>query len=227
MEIIKEIEKLEERCNEIQVIKGNNELRDLIIELKHTCIENKLSGLCANQIGEKVRMFCLRFSDDDLRTFINPMIVNAKGWSLSKETCPNIEGTYLQIRYSQITMAYTNPRGEMLSVKLDGQAAFISQQMIDLLNGVLVSDLGLKIDKDFEEASEEEKEEIIKMYLESLDFRSKQLKEEIEQDQTLKKINDGVNFMERVQKGEVQLESTPLTEEEKTQIDEKLKNAQK
>ena len=66
--------------------------------------------------------------------------------------------------------------------------------MTEMLDGILLSDLGLEIIKDFDKATDEEKTQVIQMYLESLKKRNSLLQEEINSDSTLKQIQDTINF---------------------------------
>ena len=53
--------------------------------------------------------------------------------------------------------------------------------------------------------SEDERAEVIKAYMESLDLKQKEVEKRIEEDEELKKTSDAIDFMEKLQKGEVQL----------------------
>lgn len=83
-------------------------------------------------------------------------------------------------------------------------AAEIFQYQINLLDGVLLSDIGLEIDENFDKASEDEKAELIDFYLGQLKLTNNELQQEIENDKELKKISDAIKFMEGVQTGEIQ-----------------------
>lgn len=87
-----------------------------------------------------------------------------------------------------------------------GLSAIVFQHELDHLEGLLLSDIGLEIDDDFENASEEEREEVINYYLDSLDLKRKELEDEIQSNEELKQLSDGIKFMESVYKGETQIE---------------------
>jgi hypothetical protein len=93
-----------------------------------------------------------------------------------------------------------------------GVAAKVFQHEMDHLDGLLLSDIGLEIDEMFDNATEEERMEVINMYLDSLDIKQKEIDKEIQEDEELKKISDGIDFMTKVQKGEVQLQAVPNEE---------------
>ena len=78
----------------------------------------------------------------------------------------------------------------------------VFQHELDHLEGLLLSDVGLEIDDDFKNGTDEEKDKIINYYLESLDLRKKELDKEFENNAELKELKDGVDFMSSVLKGE-------------------------
>jgi hypothetical protein len=107
-----------------------------------------------------------------------------------------------------------------------GLAANVFQHELDHLDGLTLADIGLEIDEAFDNATEEERNEVINSYLESLDLKQKNLDKEIDEDPELKQTKDAIEFMEKVQKGEIEVELDPVTQEEDTQIREKLNNIQ-
>ena len=216
-------EKLGARSREVDALKDNDRLRNTISKIKQTIKANNLTALSAVQIGEEwefeekvkdevikeicpPRIFCIKFGDT-IRTFIDPIITNAKGLSLSREKCscyPNRE--FLRVRNNDITMTYLTPMNKVESTHLVGKAAFVAQHQIDHLDGVTLPELGLEIFDDFDRATDEERQQIIDMYLESLDLKLKDLKKQIDGDEILSKTNDAIEFLTKVQKGEITFE---------------------
>ena len=81
-DIVTDLEKLSERCEEIDIRKENNEMREIIVNLKETLRQHKDGvGLAAPQIGYNKRIFVINFKGD-IRTFINPIISKAEGLTL-------------------------------------------------------------------------------------------------------------------------------------------------
>lgn len=198
---------LSERSDEINARTENKEMRNIIAELKRTMRKLNLTSLSAPAIGYKKRIFCINFSDTEIQTFINPILTKATGISLSKETCTSLPGrTFIRPRSNDITVMYMTPLGKIESRQMVGMAAFVFQHEIDHLDGLLLSDVGLEIDEDFENASDEEKQEIIEMYLDSIDLKSKTMKEVVENDEKAKQLSDAVDFINSVQSGETILE---------------------
>ena len=197
---------LSQRAIEIDIKTENKLMREIISALKHTIELNDIVSLSAPAIGYDKRIFCIKF-DTDIKTFINPVIIQSKGIQLSREICTSIPNkTFIRPRNNDITVIYQKPSGPSESRQLVGLSAIVFQHELDHLEGLLLSDIGLEIDKDFDEASEEEREEVINYYLDSLDLKRKELTEEIESNEELKQLNDGIKFMESVYKGETQIE---------------------
>ena len=212
MDIITDIEKLSFRADEIDVRKENDKVREITVALKNTIREKNIVSLSANQIGFDKRIFVINFSGD-LRTFINPVITQVKGFELSRETCTSIpDKTFIRPRHNDIMVMYQTPLGKIESKQFMGVAAKVFQHEMDHLDGLLLSDIGLEIDEMFDNATEEERMEVINMYLDSLDIKQKEIDKEIQEDDDLKKISDGIDFMTKVQKGEVQIEQVPNSE---------------
>ena len=226
-EIVTDIEQLSNRSDEINTRKEGDKFRAVLIDLKDTIIENNLPALSAPQIGVPIRVFTINFTTRR-KSFINPLITSCKEFTFSREKSPVRPGKeFIVPRYNRIEAGYFDPLGKINNITLLGYAAFMFQQMVDSLEGILPSDIGLEIDEDFDKATDEEREELLKAYADSLEVRIKELREDIDKDPELKEIDSGINFIEAVQKGEVKLEHASFTDEEVEAIqksrEEKLK----
>ena len=197
---------LSERAVEIDLRTHNKEAREIISEIKKVMREKNLTSLSAPAIGYKRRIFCIDFKDREIKTFINPIIANAKGLQLSREKCTSIPGKeFVRPRNNDIDVMFQNPMGKPISRRLVGLAAIVYQHELDHLDGLLLSDVGLEIDEDFDKASEEERQQIIEMYLDSLDLKQKELNQEIQDDKELKQIDDAKKYMTSVFTGETKV----------------------
>jgi peptide deformylase len=215
-EIITDLEKLSDRCDEIDVRKENQLMRDIILDLKQTLRENPTGvGLAANQIGYDKRIFVINFNGD-IRTFINPVISQVKGFTLNRESCLSLPGkSFIRPRHNEIMVIYQTPLGKTESRKIVGLAAYVFQHELDHLDGLTLADIGLEVGEDFDKATEEEKNEVINAYLDSLDIKQKQLEKEIEEDEDLKQASNAIKFMEALQKGEVELDGQETVKKSK------------
>lgn len=208
MNIVTDIEQLSTRCDEILDLRKENKIiQNIILSLKNKIREDNLVGLAANQLGFDRRIMVIAFGND-LRTFINPIISNASGLTVSIETCPSLpDRKFLRLRNEKVSITYTDPLGKILTAKdLIGKASFVAQELIEHLDGVVLSDIGMELEKDFDNASTEEKEELIKAYCDTMDVKLRDVKKEIESDSELKKISDAAKLISKIQTGEVKVE---------------------
>jgi peptide deformylase len=222
--IVTDYDILSERCDEIDLTKKNKNIQQTVIKLKNV-IKNTpgMLGLSANQIGLYDRVLVLNFNGN-LRSFVNPIITRVDGFELSRETCHSIpDKTFIRLRNSRVWVTYQTPLGKIESVELNGVAAKMMQHHIDHLDGLLLSDVSLEIDEEFDNATEEERSEVIKMYLESLDLRAEELTNDVIEDEEGKKLADALRFIESVNKGETIVETVPYTDEEFEELKAKFK----
>ena len=208
-DILTDVEKLSDWCVEIDARKDGKLLQEIVLSLKATMRHNNLTSLTAPQIGYNKRVFCIKFGDTDYRTFVNPMIENNTAFQFSRERCSSIPGKdFIIPRFGNVKVFFTTPLGKVESCRLAGMSAFVLQHCVDHLNGMLLSDIGLEVDELFDEATDEDRAEILKMYADSLDIRQKQLEEEMLNNPELKQVNDAVKFINSVKLGETKLESS-------------------
>lgn len=213
-EIIIDEMQLADRALEIDTRTQNKEMREIISELKQTIRKKGIYALSAPAIGYNRRIFCINVADMEIKTFINPIIMDCTGLVISRETCTSVpDKTFLIPRNKELTVMYQDPMSNIQSRKITGPLACVFQHEVQHLEGLLISDIGLEIDEQFDNASKEEQDEVIQMYLESLDLTAKELSKEIEEDPDLKQLSDGIDFMTGVQTGEVIIEGEPLEEE--------------
>ena len=192
------------RAQEINREKDGKLLREITANIKKTMRKNGLTSLSAPGIGYNKRVFCIDFSDQEIKSFINPVITNAEGLQLAKEICSSIPGKeYIRPRNTTVDIIYETPTGKIKTNRFSDVAAFVIQHEIDHLECVTLEDIGLEIESDFEEATQDERNEIINMYLDSLDLRQKDLDTEIESDDELKVVSERLKFTEALAKGEI------------------------
>ena len=195
------------RAQEISRENDSELLKEIIRGLKRAMRKNNLVSLSAPAIGYNKRVFCIDFSDSEIKTFINPVTLNKSELKLAKEVCSSLPGKeFIVPRHYEVDIIYETPLGVIKTNTFKDVAAYVIQHEIDHLEGVTLEDIGLEIESDFEEASEEEQQEIITMYLESLEKRQKALNEEINSDKELSILSDRLRFSEALAKGEITFE---------------------
>ena len=216
MKLVKDIVtdelQLSERAVEIDVRTQATEMREIIKALKDTMREKGLSSLSAPAIGYNRRIFCIDFKDSEIKTFIKHIIAQAKGMQLSIEKCVCIpDKEFMRPRNNDLMIIYQRPTGQIENRQIVGMSAIVFQHELDHLDGLLLSDVGIEIDEDFHNATEEEQQEVINAYLDALDIKKKEIDTEINTNPELKQLSDGIDFMESVYKGETKIE--PIKEE--------------
>lgn len=210
--ISKDLAKLSQRSEEVNILKEYRHVMSVVSDLKNTIRDNKdLTALSASQLGHFDRIFCINFNND-IRAFVNPVITKAEGLKFVREKSPSIpDKEYIVPRSENVYAIYQKPDGTSESNKFEGPVAEIFQHQLDMLDGVLISDFGLEILPEFDLATDEEKETLIKEYIKFLKRKEKKLNKEIDSDPDLKKILDGARFINAVAKGEVELEKNLKT----------------
>lgn len=210
--ITRDLEKLMKRSEEVLVIgmdmQTKPEVAKTIKDLKETIYANKnLVALSAPQIGIFERIFCIRFANGDIRAFINPMISKTDGFHLVREVNPSLPGrSFIVPRHDRIIAMYQTPTGKPEESRFEGVVGEVFQHMVNMLDGVLISDIGLEVDEDFDNATDDERSEVIKAFLEIIKQRTEQVNKEIESDEELKKTRDAINFLKGVATGEIKVE---------------------
>lgn len=154
---------------------------------------SNLTYLTANQLGLDERIIMVKYENDEIFTFINPLITDySKELFMSREKDLFDGKEYLMPRKKIIEVTFTNKKGMLKKIIYKEGAAALLQNLIELLEGVFVSDYGLEIIPEFDEASDEEKEEVIKAYIEALNIQEKDLQEQNKDNPFMKYIDDSI-----------------------------------
>lgn len=220
--IIKDVSKLCDRCDEA-ILQDEKTLNQTINAIKLVLKSEDMVALSAPQLGFNSRIFCIKFADGQIKTFINPLITKTEGVHLSREKCESIpDKEYLVLRHNDIVASYQLEDGKLDQNLFQGVVSEVFQQMCHLLDGVLISDFGLEILPEFDSASQEEKDELIKSYLDSLEEQTTNLQNDIKDNPNLKQAQDAINFMAGVEAGQIQLEPRKLNREQRRSL-KKLK----
>ena len=189
---------------------------EIINKIKEVMGTNtEIIALSAPQIGINKRIFCLRFNDQ-IKTFINPIITKKKGLKIVVETCASMPGKEIVIgRPEEITVVYYNDKFDYEDNKLIGVAASLFDQQAQLLDGVLPSELGLVSDiKEDGKIEDSDLTDIIPFYKDTfLPSRLASLNSVIEADEEAAKDFKQLKFTEGVINGRIAvIESEAETE---------------
>jgi peptide deformylase len=179
---------------------------EIISKIKEVMNQNtELIALSAPQIGINKRIFCLRFNDQ-IKTFINPIITKKKGLNIVIETCASMPGKEIVIgRPEEITVVYYNDEFKYEDNKLVGVASSMFDQQAQILDGILPSELGLVSDIE-EDGKIEESDlaEIIPFYKDTfLPSKLEGLRQAIDSDEETSKAFNQLKFTEGVINGRI------------------------
>lgn len=194
----------------------------IIAEIKEVMEKHlEIPALAAQQIGIDARIFCIRFSDT-IKTFINPIITKKSGSVIAPETFTSMPGKEILIsRPEELTVVYYTDEFKYEDNKLMGLAARIFDQMGQLLDGILPSDLGLvsdiETDGSIGDLSDEDFNELAAVYKQFVKVKTDALKKEMEADKTLSKQFKELSFTESVINGRTLLvdEGQPMNREQR------------
>jgi len=226
MKIVLSNEALRTRAFEVDMStkEGKETAHRIINEVKDELNKHgDLPGACAPQIGEDARIVCLKFSNGDVRTLINPVITFSEGTRMSREkTWLRGDREYIIPRSETIQVIYQTPTGKTEENAFTGFASCVLQNMIDLINGVLLDDVGLEILEGFDDLGEDDKKVILAMYLKSLENRNRIASEMVKSDKVMHAIDGAINFSQNYLAGNI--DTIPMTDEEMDSIRKKRVN---
>ena len=228
--IIFDLEKLSQPSEPLTFLSDEGakteEGNEIISKIKEVLEANTdLLALAAPQIGINKRIFCLRFNDQ-IKTFINPIITKKKGLNITIETCASMPGKEIVIgRPEEITVVYYDDKFDYEDNKLIGVAASLFDQQAQILDGVLPSELGLVSDIEADgKIEEEDLTEIIPFYRDTfLPSKLASLNNAIEADEETSKVFRQLKFTEGVINGRI----TVVESEEETAKRSKAKKLAK
>lgn len=203
-EIVTDIEQLSVVSDEIDCKKENKLLREIILDLKDTIRDKELLCLTAIQIGYDKRVVVMNFGGT-LKTFVNPMIIKrSKKLQFCNEKCTSlVDAEFIVPRHETIEVIFQTPLAEIKHNRFVGLAAKMFQHCCEHLDGILSCDVGLQIDEEFKEASEEEQNELLNYFFDSLDARISSLNEEIASDPDLQKLKNNLDIRDKVASGKL------------------------
>ena len=212
LKIIDDVTKLTSRCDEISVDAEEKRVTKIVNDLKDTLINNpNLVALCAPQLGHQVRIFCIKFANKEIKSFVNPMITKSEGIHLCREFNPSLPGKeYIMPRNDKIIVTFQTPTGKIEENIFEGVVAEVIQQQVNMLDGVLLSDYGLEVIPAFDKASKKQQNEVINWWLDGLKQRNEELTKEIDSNEDLTKVKKAIDFMTKVVSGEVKTEEVEL-----------------
>jgi len=127
------------------VTKFDEELHQLLEDMKETMYAKDGIGLAAIQIGVAKNVLIINLTDENeeqrvenLYEIINPVILEAEGSVTYQEGCLSVPSVYEDVqRKENIKVKYFDRDGNMIEEELDGLMAIAFQHELDHLKGHL------------------------------------------------------------------------------------------
>ena len=113
----------------------NDELFELIQDLKDTIVENDLNALAAFQIGSPLCVIVIKEGDEFLE-LVNPKVLKREGTVEPTETTAYFPSLSAKTkRYEKIKLMYEDRGGNQQFLEADGELSIIIQRKIDYTYG--------------------------------------------------------------------------------------------
>ena len=116
----------------------DDRIRKLVRDMADTMYAAPGIGLAASQVDVHERVLVIDISDDhnELRTFINPEIIEKSGEAEHEEGCLSVPGVYDTVRRAaRVKVRALDVRGEPFEIEAEGLLAVCIQHEIDHLDG--------------------------------------------------------------------------------------------
>lgn len=228
-DIITDRNELEYRSEEFD-IKDSERLSTLITDLVDTLKAHpERLYLCGKEIGFKERIISIRMSEDDnIITMINPAIKQAGKMIIFREKDLLNHMEYFIPRFSELTLTFQVgdnklTYGNVKSYKFSEGASIILCQAFDLLNGLFTSDYGLEVIPEFDEAPEEEQEEVLEEYIKSLKDYYAKLDAELLSSDEYSNTWEQSKFISAVNTGQIEFKQPEVSNRKMKKIKKFLK----
>lgn len=125
------------------VTRFDHRLKQTVTDLIETMHDAKSIGLCAPQIDVREQVLVMDLSDDQStpEVFVNPNIIDRKGFGLIEERCVSVPGvSAIVMRAAQVRVQAQSATGESFECDLTGMHAMCLQHEMDHFDGKLVAD---------------------------------------------------------------------------------------
>mgnify|MGYP006124430117 FL=1 len=137
-----------------EVMKVDDEIRQLMDDMLETMYDAPGIGLAAIQIGVPKRIIVIDLSKEEEKKplyFVNPkVIVKSKKNSTYEEGCLSVPGQFAEIdRPDKCHVNYLDYNGQKKELKAEGLLATCIQHEIDHLEGILFIDYLSKLKKNY------------------------------------------------------------------------------
>lgn len=116
----------------------DDSIRKLVRNMAETMYAAPGIGLAATQVDRHIQLIVLDVSEkhDDLKVFINPVLLGSMGEEESEEGCLSVPGIYEKVRRAErISVSALDENGKLFTLDADGMLAVCIQHEMDHLQG--------------------------------------------------------------------------------------------
>lgn len=130
----------DERLHKVakKVERVDDSIRKLVRNMAETMYAAPGIGLAATQVDKHIQLIVLDVSEkhDDLKVFINPVLLESMGEEESEEGCLSVPGIYEKVRRAErISVRALDENGKQFTLDADGLLAVCIQHEMDHLQG--------------------------------------------------------------------------------------------
>lgn len=113
----------------------NEEIKNIIKDLKDTLNNSTGCGISAVQIGVLKRICIIKYNNKEI-IMINPKITNSRGETIFKEGCLSAPGLYRDVKRAQkVWCSYIDENGKEKEIAQGGLCSIIIQHELDHFDG--------------------------------------------------------------------------------------------
>ncbi|MDR3391427.1 MAG: peptide deformylase [Sulfuriferula sp.] len=113
-------------------------IRRLVADMAETMYDAPGIGLAATQVDQHVQVLVIDISEErnDLRVFINPVLLSSDGIAIHEEGCLSVPGIYDKVtRAERVTVQALDAEGKSFTLDAEGLMAVCVQHEMDHLLG--------------------------------------------------------------------------------------------
>lgn len=113
-------------------------IRRLVADMAETMYAAPGIGLAATQVDQHVQVLVIDISEErnDLRVFINPVLISSDGIAIHEEGCLSVPGIYDKVtRAERVTVQALDAEGKSFTLEAEGLMAVCVQHEMDHLLG--------------------------------------------------------------------------------------------
>ena len=223
-ELVTDLDKLTFRSIEYDV--GKDEKKIVVQMVEDLCdtlnsLDDRLY-LTANQIGYRERAIAIKF-ENETNVYFNPIFKSRDHIIIFREKDYLTGKEYFIPRFTDVSLLFQDYKGKTRGYKFNEASSIVVCQAIDAMEGILVSDYGLEVLPEFDEASDEEKQEVLAEYVSSIEKMYNVFDDELSNDSEASQYWNGAKFITGTLNGEIEFDNPPMSNRKRKKLEKLLK----